>query len=357
MTEANRPPRRRTRLLALLSAVSAFVALAPLSGVASADVTRRLEASDNVTAAIAWSQFTFAEGTADVALLAREDLFADSLASASAQAQFNAPLLLTASNTLDPRTLAELNRLGVEAVLVLGGTAAVSESVVAELEAAQFRTERVNGPTRIETAIAVALSSFPLTTQVVVARAYGGGDDPTRAFADTLATGNYAAATHMPIILTESDSLTDTVATYLRESAVEFVTVAGGADAVSEDVVAQINAILDEKGAEGDVTRLSGSNRFATAVAMAADLGMPSAAAANRVLLVEGQQPNAWASGFAAAIQSASIGAPLVLANGAMLPSETQDFVDDAGGRIPLVCGPFTDDAACDAAAQAMGNA
>jgi putative cell wall-binding protein len=355
MTEALRPLRGSARLIALASALSASVALSPLAGIASADTTHRLEAADNVEAALAWSQFTFADGSAPTALLARDDLFADSLSSGSAQGRLNAPLLLTASSALDPRAAAELTRLGTRTVHILGGEVAVSATVQTTLETAGFTVNRVSGPTRIETAIAVANTVFPVATQVVVARAYAGGD-PTQAFADSLVTGAFTAATNMPVLYTETGGLTETTRQYLTDSAVEFVNVAGGTQAVSAGVVAEIEAILEAKDAEGGVTRLAGPNRFATAVQMNTGASFSSAGSGDRVLLIEGQSDDAWASGFTAAVQAAGEGAPLVLANGDNLPPETAEFLDDADGRVALVCGPFTTDDACDAASDAMGN-
>lgn len=351
------PPPSRWRPPRIVATVffTAAVALAGVATSAAADTTHRLEASTNVGAAIAWSEFSFAPGATSTALLARDDVFADSLASGTAQAQLNAPLLLTNGDVLDPRVLAELNRLGVRHVVVLGGTAAVSPAVVTTLEATGYSTERVSGPTRTETAIEVARRLFPAATQAVVARAYA-GDDPTQAFADTLPTGSFAAATAMPILFTESEQLTETTRSYLMSSPIEFITVAGGAGAVSDSVVEQLRQILAQKEATGDVTRAAGPNRFATAIEMAAAVGVPSVTGADAVVLIDASREDSWASGFPAAIQSAGGDTPVVLANGNALPPETQAYLADANGRIPLICGPYTSNAACTAAAQAMGN-
>ena len=348
---------RGPALGAASAALSAALLAAPLAGVAGAAEVQRLQADDAVGAALAWSTFSFAAGAADTVLLARDDVFADALASGSAQGRLDAPLLLTNGQVLDPRTLAEINRLGARRVLVLGGEQAIGPVIVETLTTAGFEVTRHSGATRIETAIAVAQDAFPTATQVVVARAYGSEDDETRAFADTLATGNFAAAAQIPILFTESDQLTASTRAYLESSAVEFITVAGGTEAVSDAVLAELEAVLEAKGANGGVTRLAGDNRFSTAVAMDGGLNIPTAGRAERVILIDGQRPDAWASGFAAAIQSTGSAAAVVLANGEDLPAESADFLADTGGRIPLVCGPFTTTAACDAAADAMGNA
>src|SRR5205809_1596734 len=96
---------------------------------AAAGPTVRLAATDNISAAIAWSKFDHEDGTAPTALLARDDVFADSLSSGGAQGALPAPLLLTKSNSLDPRVSAELKRLGTRRAYILGGPGAISAGV------------------------------------------------------------------------------------------------------------------------------------------------------------------------------------------------------------------------------------
>lgn len=338
-----------TPTLVLATALALLLAVWPLANEAQAGTTTQLEAADNVGAALAWSQLTLVDGTADEVLLARDNLFADSLASGSAQGRNNAPLLLTGETSVDPRVVAELERLGAETVFILGGNDALAGPVETELDALGYETERVFGPTRIETAVAVTDAFFPTTTRAIIARAYAGGE-PTQAFADSMATGAYSAGTNLPVLYTQTEVLTRSTREYLESSLIDEVGVAGGAEAVSDAVVAELEALGIE------VTRLSGSNRFGTAVAMSADLSFESAGRADRVLLVDSTATDSWASGFAAAAQAAGGGAPLVLSAGDTLPDETRDFLSDADGRVSLVCGPYTSTAACDAASEAVGN-
>ena len=82
-------------------------------------------------------------------------------------------------------------------------------------------------------------------------------------------------------------------------------------------------------------------------------LGYSSAADASRVLLVEGYADDAWASGFASAVQAGN-GAALVLSNGDDISDATVDFLSGAG--VPLICGPGTTQSACDAAFAALNG-
>lgn len=345
MTAPPRSPRPAWRR-ALPGAVLVATLVAP-AATASAETTTRLSATTNVGAAIAWSQATFSDGAAPVVLLARDDDFADALTSNSAQAVLDAPLLLTGSGALSPETAAELTRLGPAEVRILGGDVAVSPAVQTELEALGYAVNRYAGENRIDTAIVVAQALFPNATSAVVARGFAGAD-PTQAFADAIGAGGYAANAGVPVLLTETDALSPATSAYIDGSTIDSVVVAGGPLAVSEAAEQRI------QDSGRDIVRLFGDSRGGTAVALNQELGYATAADAPRVLLVEGTEANAWASGLAIGAQ-ASNGAATVLSDGPGLFPETAAFLGQ-GADVPLICGPFVDTPACDAASAALGN-
>ena len=345
--------RTAPRVIAVLVSVAfcAALAVAPAAADHRAS-TVALRGEDPVEAAIAWSAQRFPE-TAGSALLATSGDFADALSSGVAQGVLDAPLLLTAGEALDPRTRAELERLEVMEVHVLGGPAAVSEEVVAELTEMGVTATRHSGATRIETAVAIATAVVEDGRVAVLARAFGDeGGDPTRAWADSLAAGALAAQTGRPLLLTATDELPASVAAYLEEAGITGMTVVGGTAAVSDAVIAQIEAL----GISAE--RVSGPTRAATAVALAARRGFADAAAADAVVLLEGQADGAWAPGFAAAGPAMAAGAPVLLAIGETLPPETEEFLATAAGAETapqLLCGPGVARRACDLAAAALG--
>ncbi|CAN5164209.1 hypothetical protein BH23ACT9_BH23ACT9_35540 [soil metagenome] len=333
-------------IVLLTLAMVLTMVIAP-TGAEAAEPTR-LQAEDAVGAALAWSGVTFADGAGSEVLLARDDVFADALASGGAQGQLGAPLLLTDSEALDPRVVEELQRLGAGRVTLLGGLDALSAGVEAEVTALGYDTDRLQGLTRLETAIDIAETLYPNATTAIIARAFGSDGDDTRAFADSLAAGAFSVATATPLLLTEGDSLSSATRAHLAASTVETVTVAGGTDAVSQAVVA------DLEGLGLEVTRVAGANRFETAVALAQALGIPDASQAAAVVLIDGTRPDAWASGFPAALQAVSGSTAVVLADGDTLPPATRSFLEPAQGSTPLLCGPFVTATACDEASQAL---
>ncbi|MEO2104111.1 MAG: cell wall-binding repeat-containing protein [Actinomycetota bacterium] len=280
----------------------------------------------NVEIAVALSQSTFAAPPSSV-VVSRDDEFADALASGVMQA--DRPLLLVPTNgPIPPQVREEIERLDPAAAVVLGGTAAVSTAVEQELQAMGLTTDRRAGGSRIETAIAVAQAEAPEADTVILARAFGaaGATDPSQGFADTLAGGGMAAETGWPILLTATEALTPATRAYLEASPVRTVEILGGTAAISQ-------AVEEELQAMGMVTeRLAGDSRAGTAIAIADKLGAQTSADVDRVVLVQGQTPDAWAGGFAAGAHSAAFDAPIVLATGSQLPPATVEWLEAGAG-------------------------
>lgn len=318
---------------------------------------QELDAQDNVGAAIELSRATFDDGSFSNALLARDDDFADALASGGAQGRHSMPLLLTPSQRLDERVVDELDRLGADEVFVLGGEAAVAPAVVDALEATGRTVMRVSGRSRIETGTEIARVFFsewlPLPQAAILVRAFNEpGGDPTSAFADSLAAGAIAGRLDGgPILLTESGRLSTATRVYLEGEGAEeikVVYVLGGRAAVSDAVVAEIQALGKQ------VERIAGADRFATGAEVARrhaeQVGDDEFYA---VVLTDGQAPDSWAPGFASGVFSVVRVASIVLANGAELPQATRTFLDevkDHPGLWLLLCAPYVHEDACAAA-------
>ncbi|HEX9767023.1 MAG TPA: cell wall-binding repeat-containing protein [Nitriliruptorales bacterium] len=295
------------------------------------------EASDNVAAAISWSQSTNEDGGADTVLLGRSDVFADSLASGSLQGELDAPLLLTQTDSLDARVDAELVRLGAKRVIILGGEAAISKAVEDALVAKGYGVQRIGGIDRIATAFFVAQQYFGRSDAAIVARAFGPG---TSAFADALGAGAAGAKMGIPVLLTRTESLSPTVKDYLEKAGVTTVYIAGGEAAISEGVADALEAMGIE------VIRLGGEDRFGTA-----DLftEFTFTFEESKALVVDGAIGNteAWASGFTAA-QAAGQGGLLIVANGDEVNLDIiYQFLMEL---LPaVVCGPGVAAVVCDA--------
>ncbi|WP_157965640.1 gamma-glutamyltransferase [Euzebya rosea] len=201
-------------------------------------VVLRAAGADRVGTSVAISQQAF--GRADTVVVAAGLI--DALAGGPLAFAEDAPLLLTGPDALDDRVLAEVGRLRAGRAIVLGGPAAVSESVTDALVAAGLAVERIAGVDRFATAGAIA-ERFDGDAAVVV---------NGRAPADALSVGPLAAVTGHPILLVERSSVPSATAAAL--DGITRTTVVGGTAVVDEAVTAALP----------EATRLAGADRFAT---------------------------------------------------------------------------------------------
>lgn len=182
-------------------------------------------------------------------------------------------------------------------------------------------TERVEGPERITTAVAGSQVAFDdgEADAVVLTRS----DD----FPDAQAGTALAIARNAALLLTQPDALAlaseDELLRVMSPGGTVYLL--GGTAALGqavEDRVVELGYV---------VVRLGGSNRFATATAIAAELGDPGT-----LLLADGGDfPHAVVAGAAAVVagdsdfdQTGNVGAAVLLTDGATVPPETRAYLD-----------------------------
>ena len=287
-------------------------------------------------------------GDADTVLIGRDDDFADALASGVLQGA--APLLLVPRDGDVPARISqEIDRLAPAEAIILGGEAAVSEGVEAQLRDQGLTTQRRAGATRIETAVQIAATDAPEATTAILTRAFGDADggDPTQGFADSLAVGALAAERGWPVLLTASDELSAATRDHLAASGVERVLVVGGTAAIGESVAQEVAGLV------GQVERIAGPTRFDTAVEVAKALGYDTAADADRVVLVDGTSADGFVGGFAAAAHAAATDAPILLVDAVRVPPATAAYLGTAAGDTPVTC--VVHPLACEEGREALG--
>lgn len=260
----------------------------------------RAGGTDRIETAILMSRLGFPTG-ATTAVLARADLYPDALAGVPLAGMLDAPVLLTPSTHLDDRVAAELDRLEATRIVLLGGTAALSDDVAGQLAAAGITdVERVGGTDRFDTAVKVA-GQLPGDHAYVVE---GADPDPQRGWPDALAVGPLAALHGRPILLVETDHVPDATAAALAGRA--GATVVGGTVAVSQQVATQVEALVR------NVTRIAGADRYETALRLA-EHTLAEGADPSQVFVATGLTfPDALSSGAAAAARNGI----LLLVNG-----------------------------------------
>ncbi len=220
----------------------------------------RIEGTDRYETGVAISQDSFA--SAETAVLATGRIFADGLAAAGLAGAYNAPVLLTQPRTLPASVAAELLRLGVSRVIVCGDQRAISDSVIAQIEAlGDIEIQRIGGSDRYETASMVADEIVDVTGEdpalVFVAR----GDT----FPDALAVSPIAWAHRAPILLVRPEELPRYTVDFLFGlTGTTKGVIVGGSAAVSLGVQGELSAL-------GGPTfdRISGDDRYDTAAEVA----------------------------------------------------------------------------------------
>lgn len=252
------PTTRAVRVLALAAAFAlAFTLLPPLTARAQDVTPARVEGETRFHTAANIATLTFQQ--ADVAHIAFAEDFPDALAASFAAGSVNGPVLLSATNTVPDPTWSALADLDVERVVLVGGTAVLSQQVAAALASEGYEVDRIDGVNRYQTASAVAMR---YGTQTGVGEIEGNRTAILASgatFADALAAGPIAAGLRLPLFLTPPDRTEVSVNTSLQQLDIERVVVIGGTGAVSSSVV----EYYQDQGYE--VERWGGATRTDTA--------------------------------------------------------------------------------------------
>ena len=186
-------------------------------------------------------------------VIANGDQFPDALSGSTLSIQEGAPTLLVSNFQYVQNKIFNFIQANLEEdgkVYLLGGTGAVSEAFEGRLTDAGYQVERFSGKDRYSTNLSI-LQSLPESDELLVCC---GTDYPDAAA---------ASATGKPVMLVSGSSLTDDQKDFLSYLNPEQVYVIGGDAAVSPAIEAQL------KDYASAVTRLKGSNRAQTAVALA----------------------------------------------------------------------------------------
>ena len=203
----------------------------------------------------------FAAPTTGIAVVASGKNFPDALSASALAGAVDAPIVLTDPGTLTPQAAAQIARLGVTKVYLMGGVAALSPQVEADLVAKGVTCVRVSGADRTETAVVALNAAFEAGAKpdtVIVATGYN--------FADSLSVSPYSYKTKAPIVLCGADhKLSDaTVKAIAAHPEIKRAIIVGGGAAVSEEVEKQQLKPLGIT-----VTRLQGKDRYETSRAIA----------------------------------------------------------------------------------------
>lgn len=258
--------------------------------------------------------------------------FPDALSGGALASYYGGPMLLTRQDGLPGPTRAALAALDPDYVVVLGGTAAVSENVeqaLAQYVPAPQRVVRYGGSDRYAVSVRIArdIMSDGLGRRAYVAL---GTNWP-----DGMAGAAAAGTDRAPLLLTRKDSVPSAVLSTLAEFPPEQIVLLGGTSAVSDQVVRQLETVAP-------VLRVDGADRYAVA-ANAAQLH-PTRYGAT---IASGQS---WPDALAGSAYAGLVGDKLLLVRSSGVPGATQQVVRDqslalidALGGVVAIPGPVLD--------------
>ncbi len=193
----------------------------------------------------------------DTAILVRGDDFPDALSASSLAGTIGCPVITTTSSSLDANAAAELERLNVHTVYILGSNKGITDGVEATVSALNggIEVHRVYGQNRVDTSVAVAQTAQSLGASsgtCIIAKGWS--------YADALSISPYAYASGSPIFLANSDgTISDSVKQAIEDGGYDNVIVLGSDSGISDESVEALGHTW---------IRLAGSDRYATSKAI-----------------------------------------------------------------------------------------
>lgn len=323
----------RSRALAA-SALAASLGLAGLGLVAPAAnaapaTTDRIAGQDRYETAADIADASYP--AADTVVLTTGEKLPDALSANPIAGANDAPILLTLTDSIPASTQAALTGIDPTNIIIVGGTAAVSQAVEDELKADGYTVTREAGTDRFKTAAEVAL-------EVGVAPDVDADGAGTQAAMPTVALANgltglpdAVAASPMlhkfavPLLLTGPDTLNEDAAAAIDALGAEQVLILGGTAAISSAI---------EQGLQADginAERLAGNDRWGTATAIADfELDFLGFDAATTYIASGFSLADALAGGPVAS----STNSPIVLVSETSVPAPTSTWIEDNAADI-----------------------
>lgn len=254
----------------------------------------------------------------------------DALAASGLAGALEAPLLLTQPDSLPSDVGAYVSALGASRAAVVGGTAAVSQSVRTQLAALVGGSANVKGygaSNRYATAELVASTAVNATgrsTWDKIAFLSTGGNYP-----DALAAAPLAAAIGRPLYLADpAAGVSNATVSAMRSAGVERVIVLGGTAVVSQTTVNRIKAAGITVGTDD---RWAGANRYDTARVVAEKSIATGYLNAGETGIATGE---GFADALAGGVAQGHAGGVLVLTESATLESYARKFLTDHRASI-----------------------
>ncbi|MHA7139607.1 SpoIID/LytB domain-containing protein [Rossellomorea arthrocnemi] len=251
--------------------------------------------------------------TSHSVVLGRGDKHVDAITGTVLAKKLSSPLLLTQSSELPPIIMEQIKELKASDIYILGGKAAISYDVDKKLTSMGYTVKRIEGSTRYDTSSKVAEEIKDFSHVFITS---GNEGSP-----DALSIASFAAENQRPILLTDKDSLSNSVKNVLESSTVKQVTLVGGTSALSDNIEKEIRTL-----GISNIDRVSGLTRYETSINIAKKYDFDL----ENVFFAQGER---FIDALPGAVLAATKSAPIVLTEKEQLPPVVKDWVKGLGLR------------------------
>lgn len=230
-------------LIISLLITSATIVQASTDTEASNVNVKRLSGTDRYSTSIAISK----EGwtNSDYAILTSGENYPDALSAAPLAKKYNCPIILTSKYSLNDDILAELKRLSVKEVFILGGSGVLSNNIDSQLSSINIKVTRIAGGDRYETSSKIA-ENLGTYDEIFIAS----GED----FADALSAAPIASIKNIPILLSPKDNLSKNTTNFINGKIIYKSYVVGDTNSLSANI---LNSLANFNG-----ERIDGADKY-----------------------------------------------------------------------------------------------
>lgn len=194
---------------------------------------KRIYGSNRFGTSIAIAQTVKGFSDQKTAILTNSNSYADALSAGAYSAQKSFPLFYTTKDRLETQTKKYLKQSGIKDVIIVGGGAVITNSVVRELTSLGINVKRIEGTNRYETSIKFAETYYSKPSTIIMASGEG--------FADALAGSVLAAKNGGPTVLVHK-SLSGSTNSYVSSDSVKNIYILGGENAVSNTIFSGLSS-------------------------------------------------------------------------------------------------------------------
>lgn len=213
-----------------------------------------LSGSNRYQTAVKISQNGWPRGAQNVVLVNSSSTISGTMATPLATT-YNAPILLSSNQTLNPNTLTEIKRLRPRKIYIIGDTRALSSNIERSIKSMGISTVRLSGATVGQTSAKIANEisrHHDVDTSYVVSIQNGS--------ADALSIAAQAGRTKNPVLVSNASVLNSDAMNFIRNNTPNVYYI-GGTGSINTSLLSRISSIV-ANGSEAN--RISGVDRHDT---------------------------------------------------------------------------------------------